>query len=636
MNRKKHHSNLLIYFVLIVILLTTATRCGTMHKKKYSIGFSQNSSTGLWNQTMLQDMYRNILLYDNFQLIIKNANDNSQLQIEQINKFIEERVDLLIISPNESAPVTAAAVKAYKKGIPTIIVDRKIYAEDYSVYIGGNNYSIGYDAGQYLAQITHGKGTILEVQGTTSSSIVIERHKGFSDAIKPYKNLKILATIDGNWSDETAYTKTKQLDRLENISIVFAHSDIMAIGARKAFAEKASAMIFIGINALPGKNGGIQMVIDGKLNASLLYPTCGKEAIDVAVKILNNESYSKQIVLTSALIDRTNANIIQRQKDITTSYLNDLDKQQVRLQLLSLKYYNLRVLIFILAAVLFLLIVFILLTILAYRGKNKMNNKLNETIKLLNENNLFIEKQSEELKLQKEDLSKLNATKDKLFSILAHDLRNPFNVIIGFSDLLLKDYCNLDKAEIFYLISQIHTSSTKTNELLDNLLNWSQSQIKRVVFNQDFLNLRHVVEETKGLLEGELLIKSIHFKNLINPEISVNSDLNMLKVILRNLITNAIKFTPKNGIITIQTVQNTTPQFTQISITDTGIGIANERIHNLFQLCDNISTRGTENEHGTGLGLILCKEFVEKHGGSIWVESKLNEGTTFFFTLPSS
>jgi signal transduction histidine kinase len=636
MSRTKHILNLLIYIDLIVILSTFATSCDNVSKKKYRIGFSQSSSKGLWKQTMLQDMYRNVLLYDNFQLVIKDAKDNSQIQIEQINELLDEGVDLLIISPNESDPITPAAVKAYKKGIPTIIVDRKINSDDYSVYVGGNNYSIGYDAGQYLAQITHGVGSILEVLGSASSSILIERHKGFSDAIKPYKNLKIVATIDGNWLEETAYKNTKQVDSIEKISIVFAHSDLMASGSRKAFKEKAGSMIFIGINALPGKNGGIQMVIDGKLTASLLYPTGGKEAIDVAIKILNNESYSKNIILTSALIDSTNAKIIQHQNDITTSYMDDIDKQQERLQLLSAKYYTLRLLISILTTALILLIVFIFLTIWAYRKKNEMNNMLNETIKILHENKLFIEKQSEELKLQKEELSKLNATKDKLFSILAHDLRNPFNVIIGFSDLLLKEFISLDKDEVFNMISLIHSSSTKTNDLLDNLLNWSQSQASRVAFNPKLLNLHNVVEETKGLLEGELFRKSINFKNVTDPNVMVKSDLNMLKVILRNLITNAIKFSYKNGLITIQSVKITKSHLTQISITDTGIGITNERINNLFQINDNISTSGTENEPGTGLGLILCKEFVEKHSGRIWVESKLNEGTTFYFTLPSS
>lgn len=230
-----------------------------------------------------------------------------------------------------------------------------------------------------------------------------------------------------------------------------------------------------------------------------------------------------------------------------------------------------------------------------------------------------------------DELQLLNNTKDKFFSIIAHDLRNPFITILGFTDLLLTDYKELDESEIMFYLEEMKKSAEISHNLLQNLLQWSRSQTGRIEFHPAKLNLKNLVNVNLELLQPTAANKEIVIKSEVEDSFVV-ADEDMLNTIIRNLITNAIKFTPKGGTITI--ASNEIGKYAEISITDTGIGMSEDTVSKLFKLDSTHSTLGTNNEAGTGLGLILCKEFVEKHGGKIWVESKLNEGSKFIFYLP--
>jgi ligand-binding sensor domain-containing protein/signal transduction histidine kinase len=255
-------------------------------------------------------------------------------------------------------------------------------------------------------------------------------------------------------------------------------------------------------------------------------------------------------------------------------------------------------------------------------------------------NNLLVQKQSliqtqaATIRDSNDELTKLNATKDRIFSIIAHDLRNPFNVAIGFSDILLEEYRNLPPETIEMYLNYISDSSKSGNTLLDNLLQWSRTQTGGIKFEPIQLNLLLVANETCNFLQGSALKKKINIQLQINPDISVLADVNMLKTILRNLISNAIKFTNENGIITVYSSQKS--GHVEVCVSDSGVGVPEEKLPLLFNIETNKSTLGTSQESGTGLGLILCKDFVEKHNGKIWVESKIGEGSQFKFTMPLS
>jgi PAS domain S-box-containing protein len=253
-------------------------------------------------------------------------------------------------------------------------------------------------------------------------------------------------------------------------------------------------------------------------------------------------------------------------------------------------------------------------------------------------NDLLVEKQkliltqSEQLKENNQQLTLLNATKDRFFSIIAHDLRNPFNVIMGFSEILLKKINKLNPEKIQKYHKMIFTSSVNVNSLLENLLQWSRSQTDRIYYEPAMYNLFAITEETIKLLKTDAEQKNITIQQLIDPNIMVHVDENMIKTVFRNLISNAIKFTNENGRITLKLQID--DQIAIVSVADTGVGISAETISKLFRVDTIVTTKGTSKESGTGLGLLLCKDFVEKHNGKIWVESILGKGSEFKFTLP--
>jgi len=230
------------------------------------------------------------------------------------------------------------------------------------------------------------------------------------------------------------------------------------------------------------------------------------------------------------------------------------------------------------------------------------------------------------------ELNESNASKDKFFSIIAHDLKNPFNAIIGLSGLMDEEIKSGDHAETEKYAELINTSAVQTLKLLENLLEWANSQRGKIAFSPAQINLRELIDEEFSLLKDMSSSKNIELRRDITENFTIFADKNMFKTILRNLISNAIKFTHKNGKVEVKAM--IIKNGVELAVSDSGIGMTNETISKLFRIDANLSTRGTENEKGTGLGLILCKEFVEKHGGKIWVESEDGKGSIFRFILP--
>lgn len=237
----------------------------------------------------------------------------------------------------------------------------------------------------------------------------------------------------------------------------------------------------------------------------------------------------------------------------------------------------------------------------------------------------------EKQQIQKE-LSHLNADKDRFMQILAHDLRSPFNALLGFTDLLIENFREYDFDEIEMQLSIINQTALKTYHLLNDLLLWSQSQSGKLPFEPEKLNFIVICNEILEGKQNQLSSKNLAVNCFESETIFIQSDINMLKTILRNLISNAIKFTPKNGKITIYAKKD--QENAIITVSDNGVGMSTENQQKLWDISNPFTTKGTEKEEGTGLGLMLCKDFVEKHGGKIWVESELGKGSSFKFTMP--
>jgi len=259
----------------------------------------------------------------------------------------------------------------------------------------------------------------------------------------------------------------------------------------------------------------------------------------------------------------------------------------------------------------------------------------NNMVASIHSSNQLILKQKEKLEEQYHSLNELNATKDKFFSIIAHDLKNPLGAFKHSTEILYKEFDYLESDEIRLYIEELFKSSNQVLELLENLLTWSRSQRGKIPYSPVEVPLNFIINNNFDLSKMNADKKQIQLVNGLNEEVFVYADINMISTILRNLISNAIKFTREKGIIKVYG-QKYDDGYFQVTVEDNGVGISPENIDKLFRIDSHYTTVGTTNEQGTGLGLIICKEFIEKHNGKIWVESQLGIGTKFHFTLPYS
>lgn len=240
----------------------------------------------------------------------------------------------------------------------------------------------------------------------------------------------------------------------------------------------------------------------------------------------------------------------------------------------------------------------------------------------------------EEIKHQNSELSVFNATKDKFLSIIAHDLKNPFNAILGFTELLQNNIEDLDNDMLQKGLKTIENASTHAFKLLENLLTWANNQTGRTQFNPEKINVKEQINESLAMVESTAIQKNITFSVRANKHLHTLADRNMLDTILRNLISNAIKYSYKGSKIRI--LATTEENEVHISVSDDGVGIPSSKISTLFEIDKRRNTLGTDNEQGTGLGLILCKDFIDRHKGNLWIESSPDKGSTFTFSLPSA
>ncbi len=272
----------------------------------------------------------------------------------------------------------------------------------------------------------------------------------------------------------------------------------------------------------------------------------------------------------------------------------------------------------------------------ALNTQNLAVHRLNDLINTL-QNDLVKEKNELKLALSNlnaanEELQTLNSNKDRFIAIMAHDLKNPFNSLLGFLSLLKNNVRTYSVDKIEHQVNIIHSSANKVYRLLEDLLMWVRAESGKLPFDPKSTNLAALFDEVIDLLAPLATIKSIRIEMLVSSDLCVLIDVNMIKTVLQNLLTNAIKFTNENGVIVIYS--NECNGLATVVVSDNGVGIDDESLSNLFNMAFIRSTSGTNKESGTGLGLLLCKEFVEKHNGQIWAESEVGKGSKFKFTLP--
>ena len=327
----------------------------THQKPKYKIGISQ-CSADIWREKQNAELRMGAYLQGDVDLQFAAAYDSDERQVQQIDSLVATGIDLLIVAPNQVATISPAIDRAYDKGIPVIVFERKTNSQKFTAFISADNYEMGRVMGEYISGQLHGKGRVMEIMGLEGSSPAIERHNGFADALKNYPGIEIVATLQGDWTEESGYEATKQwLSQMQTansqkpIDFVFGQNDRMAMGARRAFQESqkltanSQKPFYCGIDGLPGEDGGIRLVRDSILDASYIYPTHGDQLIQLAIDILEGKPHEKETMMMSALVTRDNARVllmeneeIMRQSDYldqlhnrADNYLEQLGTQRV-------------------------------------------------------------------------------------------------------------------------------------------------------------------------------------------------------------------------------------------------------------------------------------------------------------------
>ena len=328
-------------FVCLALLAAFLVSCST-NKPRYVIGISQ-CSQDIWRDKLNYELRMGSYFHEGVELRFASADDSDERQIEQINKFVRDGIDLLIVAPNQATTVSPAIDKVYEKGIPVIVFDRKTNSKKYTAYIGADNFEMGRSMGEYIAKQLGGKGRVLEIMGLKGSSPAIERHNGFVKAIEDYPGITLVASLQGDWTEQSAVNAIKAYNGdLSDIDFVFGQNDRMAVGASKVLAANQNTR-YCGIDALPGQGGGIRCVRDSILDASYIYPTHGDEVLQLAVDILDGKPYEKENPLMAAIVTRDNANVLLMQSveikqqsqyleqlhNQSDQYLNELANQRV-------------------------------------------------------------------------------------------------------------------------------------------------------------------------------------------------------------------------------------------------------------------------------------------------------------------
>ena len=617
------------YLLLSILCLAGILMSCTQKHTRYRIGVSQCSDDE-WRHKMNNEIVREALFYDGVEVEIRTAKDNNRNQIADIKYFIDKKVDLLIVAPNEAAAITPVVEKAYRQGIPVVVIDRKILSDKYTAFVGADNYEIGKDVGQYILNRLHGKGKVLEITGLEGSTPAMERHKGLTDVLKEEPGIEITASVDGAWLQSVAGEKMDSVFQTnKNIDLVFAQNDRMAIGAylsaRQQQLEKE--MLFVGIDALPGKEYGVEQIINGVLDATFIYPTGGDKVVQVAMDILEKRPYERDTKLSTALVDKTNARVMQLQTDHITEQDGKIERLNNQVNEYLSRYSAQTMFLYACLIILLLFAALLAIIVRAYWTKNRMNMELSRQKKKL-------EEQRDQLISLSKQLEEATHAKLVFFTNVSHDFRTPLTLVADPVEQLLEDKALTPRQQT--LLKVVHKNVHILLRLVNQILDFRKYENDKLELVRANMNLRVQLQEWSHSFQTLALKKHIHFVLEVNDDRAdylMAVDAEKMERVYFNLLSNAFKFTPENGTITV-TLSTLTKEeggrYARLVVADTGSGISVQHIRHIFDRFYQIDV----NHAGSGIGLALAKAFVELHGGEITADSVEGKGTVFTVDIP--
>jgi len=465
-------------------------------EKTYKIAVSQ-CSQDIWRDKLNTELKMGTFFQDGIELHFASADDSDKKQIEQIRQFISDGIDLLIVAPNQANTVSSAIDEVFDHGIPVILFDRKTNTEKFTAIIGADNHEMGRQMGEYIANRLKGHGRVLEIKGLRGSSPAIERHEGFTEALSSYPGITLVASLQGDWTEESAIKAIKKYKGdLTNIDFVFGQNDRMAVGASKALPNPAGTK-YCGIDALPGEGNGIACVRDSILDASYIYPTRGDEVLQLAVNILEGKPYKKANPLMGALVTRDNANVLLMQSEEMRRQGEYLDQLHSRADDYLHQLGNQRDITWLALCLVFLLLV---LFVVIYRYQL-------QKARIADERN----------KMEREQLD--------FYTQVSHELRTPLTLIEGpLNQLVSTNDIQKASKEVTGLFAIVQRNTHQLSEIINKMLDM---QVKGEVENN------HSIEEV-NVASVPLTKEDSHMSQTILI-VDDNAD---VRAYLRNILQN--------------------------------------------------------------------------------------------------
>lgn len=598
----------------------------------YTIAVSQCSEDD-WRAQMNKEILREALFYPGVNIEVYQAHDDNVRQIQDIESLIKKKVDLLIVAPNEAEAITPVIEKVYDAGIPVILVDRKINSEKYTAYVGADNYEIGRRAGEYIADRLKGKGRVIEIAGLKGSTPAVERHRGMVEALKAAPDVQVIASVEAGWFQQKAgEVMDSLLDVYPQVDLVFAQNDRMAIGAYEKARQKkrAGQIAFVGVDAV---TDGVESVAGGRLDATFIYPTGGDKVMQVAMAILRGEPYQRENILSTALVNRANARVMQmRMKHILT-----LD-QKIELLNRQLDDYFLRysaqkmflyacVVILVLAGFLFFFLV------RAFWVKNRLNTELSSQKQQLEQQRDQLQAQRDQLIVLSRQLEEATHAKLAFFTSVSHDFRTPLTLIADPINQLLEEK-HLGERER-NMLEIVRKNVAVLLRLITQILDFQKYEHGKLALRLSEFNALECIKDWTEAFHTLAFRKHIQFEVKAEGDVAqyvMVADAEKIERITYNLLSNAFKFTLEKGEIKVvlSRIEQNNQACICMEVRDTGIGMSEEHIHHVFEHFYQIDVQHT----GSGLGLALVEAFVNLHRGTVQVESGKGKGTCFRVILP--
>lgn len=622
---KRHSLSWLASAVTALVLTAAVSLClascrGKEAHKRFVVGVSQ-CSEDTWRDKLNEELRIAATYYD-VDLQIKSANDDVRLQTEQIDRFVEQGVDLLVVAPGQVS-ISPAIDKAYEKGIPVIIFDRRTRSNKYTAYIGADNHDIGASMAEFMANANTAGTKVVELCGLSSSSPAIERDAGFDSVAAHRPNIDIVKKVYADWTEEGAYHVMDSLlsTPYPAFNCLFAHNDRMAMGARRAVVKHGidpKTIKLCGIDAMPQHGGGMQLVAEGKLFASSIYPTRGDEVMRLAMKILTHKPYNRENRLSSALVTEANARVLLMQNDETTRQQGHLSELRNRVDKTVSDFKTQRIYLLIMLSALLLLALAYVYVVNANRAKARMNRQLADSV--------------EQQRQMTKHIEELTHTQLQFFTNISHELRTPLTLIAGPTEQLLED--KTVQGTHRRMLQMVERNTKILIQLVSEILDFRKVQNNKAVLKLNRFNLGETLRlwaDDFGAVTSRKGIKVQVDAPADAAQATIIADRDKLARVFFNLMSNAVKYTPKDGTITI-TLRHNEGEFFFTMNNDSVKTISKDDLPHIFERF--YQSKGSIG--GTGIGLALVKANVDLHHGSISATSTQEEGTTFSITLPDT